>query len=92
MTIVKISKDCLITQDQDTITLNLSDNYLKENQQLLLQQTENSQIKNQELTEEDNPWLKYAGMYENNPLFDEVLDDIKKYRQQIDLQTDFEEI
>ena len=40
----------------------------------------------------DNSWIKYAGMYENNPLFDEVLDDIEKYRQEIDLQNNFEEI
>jgi hypothetical protein len=29
MAIVKIPKDCLITEDQDSITLNLPDNFLK---------------------------------------------------------------
>jgi hypothetical protein len=32
----------------------------------------------------DNPWLKYAGMFENDPLFDEVLEEIASYRRQLD--------
>ncbi|WP_013320389.1 DUF2281 domain-containing protein [Gloeothece verrucosa] len=34
----------------------------------------------------EHPWLKFAGMYENNPLFEEVLNEIENYRQQLDQQ------
>ena len=29
-------------------------------------------------------WAKFAGMYQTNPLFDEVLDSIQTYRRQLD--------
>lgn len=32
----------------------------------------------------DNPWLKFAGMFEDNPLFDEVLQEIDAYRRVLD--------
>ena len=32
----------------------------------------------------DHPWTKFAGMYQENPLFDEVLGSIQAYRRQID--------
>ncbi|MEZ4862908.1 MAG: hypothetical protein R3C14_16440 [Caldilineaceae bacterium] len=31
-----------------------------------------------------HPWTKFAGMYAENPLFDEVLDAIQAYRNEID--------
>jgi len=31
-----------------------------------------------------HPWLESAGIFENNPLFDEVLEEIEAYRRQID--------
>jgi predicted RNase H-like HicB family nuclease len=31
-----------------------------------------------------HPWAKFAGMYQANPLFDEVLDSIQAYRRAID--------
>jgi predicted RNase H-like HicB family nuclease len=32
----------------------------------------------------EHSWMKYAGMFENDPLFDEVLDEIAEYRHQLD--------
>ncbi|NEP51205.1 MAG: type II toxin-antitoxin system HicB family antitoxin, partial [Moorea sp. SIO3C2] len=32
----------------------------------------------------EHPWMQFAGMYANNPLFDEVLADIAVYRNEID--------
>lgn len=35
-------------------------------------------------TSAEHPWAKFAGMYQANPLFDEVLDSIPAYRRAID--------
>ncbi len=32
----------------------------------------------------EHPWARFAGMYQTNPLFDEVLDSIQAYRRAID--------
>jgi predicted RNase H-like HicB family nuclease len=32
----------------------------------------------------EHPWTKFAGMYQANPLFDEVLNSIQAYRRMID--------
>ncbi len=32
----------------------------------------------------EHPWAKFAGMYSDNPLFDEVLDSIQAYRHSLD--------
>lgn len=32
----------------------------------------------------EHPWAKFAGMYQSNPLFDEVLDSIQAYRRELD--------
>lgn len=32
----------------------------------------------------EHPWAKFAGMYEANPLFAEVLDSIQAYRRALD--------
>ncbi|AOX00320.1 HicB family protein [Moorena producens PAL-8-15-08-1] len=34
----------------------------------------------------EHPWMEFAGMYANNPLFDEVLTDIAAYRDEIDAE------
>jgi hypothetical protein len=36
---------------------------------------------------ETHPWLESAGIFENNPLFDEVLEEIEAYRREIDAET-----
>ena len=33
---------------------------------------------------ETNPWLKYAGMFADDPDFDEVLEEIEAYRKELD--------
>jgi predicted RNase H-like HicB family nuclease len=47
-------------------------------QQFLQKRFENSKIVTVEINspQTDNPWLNVAGMYKDNPLFDEVLADI----------------
>ena len=37
-----------------------------------------------ELPQTKHPWMEFAGMYKDNPLFDEVLEDIQTNRQKID--------
>jgi predicted RNase H-like HicB family nuclease len=37
-------------------------------------------------------WIEFAGMYQDNPLFDEVISNIAAYRREIDNQIDVEEI
>ena len=37
---------------------------------------------------DENPWLKFAGMFEDNPLFDEVLQEIEDYRRELDADED----
>lgn len=64
MAIIKIPKNCLISEDQDSITLSLPDNSFPEDQ--------------------DNPWEKYAGMFEDDPQFEEFLSEIESYRRQLD--------
>jgi len=31
-----------------------------------------------------HPWMKFAGMWKDDPIFEEVLEDIKAYREEID--------
>jgi predicted RNase H-like HicB family nuclease len=59
-------------------------------QQLLQKRLQNSRIVTLEIDsrQTDNPWLKVAGMYKDNPLFDEVLADIETERRKIDGQMD----
>jgi hypothetical protein len=33
---------------------------------------------------EDHPWMKFAGMFEDDPLFDQVVEDIETYRRELD--------
>lgn len=37
--------------------------------------------------EAKHPWLESAGIFENNPLFDEVLEEIEAYRHEVDAET-----
>lgn len=32
----------------------------------------------------EHPWLKFDGVFKNNPLFDEVIDEIKAYRAELE--------
>lgn len=39
----------------------------------------------------EHPWMKFAGMHEENPLFDEVLASIEADRQQLDMEMEGED-
>jgi hypothetical protein len=32
----------------------------------------------------EHPWMKFAGMWENDPTFDDFLKEIKAYREEVD--------
>jgi hypothetical protein len=32
----------------------------------------------------EHPWMKFAGMWKDEPMFDEVLKEIEAYRQELD--------
>ena len=36
----------------------------------------------------EHPWLKYAGVFQDNPLFDDVLANIAHYRRELDVDDD----
>lgn len=70
-------------------------------QQLVQKRLQNSKIVTLEIDspQSDNPWMKVVGMYNDNPLFDEVLAEIEaercklnvemdKYYRQIDVEDD----
>ncbi|MGB5968512.1 MAG: hypothetical protein WBG70_09320 [Spirulinaceae cyanobacterium] len=40
---------------------------------------------------QEHPWLPFAGIYANNPLFEEVLADIAAYRYEIDAEREDDE-
>jgi hypothetical protein len=37
----------------------------------------------------ENPWVKYAGMFKDDPMFDEVLDIMKQNRRKDDENPDY---
>ncbi|CAD0227327.1 hypothetical protein [Planktothrix agardhii] len=39
-----------------------------------------------EVPKTEHPWLKYAGMFKDDPQFDQVLEAIQDYRNQIDAE------
>jgi hypothetical protein len=41
--------------------------------------------------QEDNPWLQFEGMFEDDPTFDDYLEAIHEYRQQTDALWDAQE-
>ncbi|MDF5732360.1 MAG: type II toxin-antitoxin system HicB family antitoxin [Rhizonema sp. PD38] len=97
----KLSYSVLVQNEQDgrfsAVVLGLSDckslgkteNEALENlQQLLQKRLHNSKIVTLEidLPQTDNPWMKVAGMYKDNPLFDEVMADIEAERRKLDAE------
>ena len=44
-----------------------------------------------EAPKSEHPWMKFAGMYKDNPLFDDVVSNIKAYRRALDAETDAED-
>jgi len=41
-----------------------------------------------ETLKSNNPWVRLAGKYENDPYYDEVLAHIEEYRKELDLETE----
>lgn len=39
-----------------------------------------------EIPHPEHPWMKFAGMFENDPLFEKVLEAIQDYRNEIDAE------
>jgi len=48
------------------------------------------QTSSEKTTDSENPWIKLAGKYENDPQYDEVLEYIKQYRCEIDAENEEE--
>ncbi|MDF5718112.1 MAG: type II toxin-antitoxin system HicB family antitoxin, partial [Rhizonema sp. NSF051] len=44
-----------------------------------------------ELSKSEHPLMKFAGMYQNNPLFNEVLASIESYRRELDAEMNLED-
>jgi predicted RNase H-like HicB family nuclease len=42
----------------------------------------------QQPAEAEHPWKKFAGIFEDEPLFDEVLEEIEAHRREIDANGD----
>ncbi|MGD1910477.1 MAG: DUF4209 domain-containing protein [Rivularia sp. (in: cyanobacteria)] len=40
----------------------------------------------QQKVEQSDPWVKFAGMFKDDPLFDEFVEDMATYRQELDAQ------
>ncbi|MBO3459520.1 type II toxin-antitoxin system HicB family antitoxin [Aetokthonos hydrillicola Thurmond2011] len=59
-------------------------------QEVLQKRLQNSKIVTLEINspQANNPWTKIAGMYKDNPLFDEVLADIETERCKLDAEID----
>ena len=53
------------------------------NQQLIAGEIVSIKLKS---TQSDNPWMRIAGKYKDDPLFDEFLADIEAYRQELDAE------
>lgn len=63
-----------------------------------LHQAVNDRLQNVEIVTQkiekpspEHPLMKFAGMYKDNPLFDEVISNIEAYRRELDAQVDSEE-
>jgi hypothetical protein len=41
-----------------------------------------------EISNPENPWIKFSGIFKDDPIFDEVLNDIEQYRQELDSELD----
>jgi len=61
---------------------------LKKLHQLVNHRLKNLEVVTQEVTlsKPENPWIKFAGMYKENPVFDEVIAYMEAYRQELDAE------
>ena len=61
--------------------------------ELVKTRLQNVEIVTQEMEapKSGHPWMKFAGMYKDNPLFDEVVSNIEAYRRELDIEIDTED-
>jgi len=61
---------------------------LKSINQLLTARLENAEVVVQEmaLPKTENPWIKCAGMYKDNPLFNDMVSEMEAYRREVDAE------
>jgi hypothetical protein len=45
----------------------------------------------QQKVEQSNPWVKFAGMFKDDPLFDEFVEEMAAYRRELDAEINTEE-
>jgi predicted RNase H-like HicB family nuclease len=55
-------------------------------------QLELPQQSGQAIVESDNPWIKFAGVFKDDPMFDEMLESIAEYRRKQDSSRSLSEI
>lgn len=49
-------------------------------------------VYNQREIQQSDPWLQFAGMFEDDPLFDEFVEDMAAYRRELDAEMSAEEV
>jgi len=66
---------------------------LKNLHELVNSRFQNVEIVTQEIeaAKSEHPWMKFAGMYQDNPLFNDVLSNIAAYRSELDVNIDIED-
>ena len=71
--------DCQATGDTREVALTSIND-------ILTARLENAEVVVQEivLPEAENPWIKFAGMYKDNPLFNDMLAEMEVYRREVD--------
>jgi hypothetical protein len=43
-------------------------------------------LHHQQRSEQSNPWVKFDGMFKDDPLFDEFVEDMATYRRELDAE------
>ena len=46
----------------------------------------------QQKVEQSDPWVKFAGMFKDDPLFDEFVEDMAAYRRELDAEVAADEV
>jgi predicted RNase H-like HicB family nuclease len=61
---------------------------LKNLHELVNTRLKNVEIVTQEIEapKSEHPWMKFAGMYQDNPLFNDVLSNMEDYRRELDAE------
>jgi hypothetical protein len=44
------------------------------------------------MVEQSDPWVKFAGMFKDDPLFDEFVEDMAAYRRELDAEVAADEV